>query len=590
MVKFFSFLGTTEYIPCTYYMEAQEKEPRIEISDCRYVQEALIKILIQKGVSFDEIVVFITEDSYAVNWIDNVYKRDGISRPGLHRILENIFSGCSVKIKNKNVPAGDSQEDLWKLFESMTDEIGQGDHIILDITHSFRFLPMLAFIVLSYARIIKKCEIKGIFYGALGSKAGNIQQTAEKQVPIFDLTPFVELFDWIIGVDRYVTTGDASIVKRLTLSETSRLAKNISEKTVGKENCADKALLYRKPNVLRKLSNAMEDFSDVIATCRGKIIVESALELKKAIDDVIEHGAHQYVKPLSYIMDMLKNRFNSFAENQHMSMLEAVRWCLDNHMYQQGLTILEEGLISFACDKYGLDKYKKEHRDMIPRCARDFIKGDNTDRYPIDKAFFENESLCQLIYNLCDRRNDINHAGWVETPAKPAKFKENLEEFLKKAEEIIYRHFDKDTLPSDNPPEEASKSPKHMFLIFSHRLTDLQRQQAETELEIDEFVYLPENLFQKWSNVPPDTDNLDEYLRDLMVWLDENASKGDYVLVQGDYGATFMIVTYCLKRKLIPVYATTRRVAQEWNEGGKIITVREFEHANFRRYDNCMNI
>ncbi len=79
-------------------------------------------------------------------------------------------------------------------------------------------------------------------------------------------------------------------------------------------------------------------------------------------------------------------------------------------------------------------------------------------------------------------------------------------------------------------------------------------------------------------------------MRDLMVWLDENASKGDYVLVQGDYGATFMIRTYCLKRKLIPVYATTRRVAQEWNEGGKIITVRELEHANFRRYDNCMNI
>ena len=36
-----------------------------------------------------------------------------------------------------------------------------------------------------------------------------------------------------------------------------------------------------------------------------------------------------------------------------------------------------------------------------------------------------------------------------------------------------------------------------------------------------------------------------------------------------------MVVTYCLKRKLIPVYATTRRVVRERNEGGKVITVRE---------------
>ena len=61
----------------------------------------------------------------------------------------------------------------------------------------------------------------------------------------------------------------------------------------------------------------------------------------------------------------------------------------------------------------------------------------------------------------------------------------------------------------------------------------MQKHQAETELGIEDFVYLPENLSQKWSNVPPDIETLDEYLHDLLVWFDGNSSEGDYVLVQG---------------------------------------------------------
>jgi hypothetical protein len=179
---------------------------------------------------------------------------------------------------------------------------------------------------------------------------------------------------------------------------------------------------------------------------------------------------------------------------------------------------------------------------------------------------------------------DINHEGWMDHTERIGMIRQKLDDFLNKAVEIIQGRLEGTVLTGANPMDKPSKPPKRMFLIFSHRLTDMQKHQAETELGIEEFVYLPENLSQKWSNVPPDIETLDEYLHDLLAWLDGNSSEGDYVLVQGDYGATFMVVTYCLKRKLIPVYATTRRVVRERNEGGKVITVREFEHVDFRRY------
>ena len=50
------------------------------------------------------------------------------------------------------------------------------------------------------------------------------------------------------------------------------------------------------------------------------------------------------LNPLSPIMEMLKDRFDSFSfRDEDINMIETAKMCYDNKMYQQGLTILEEG-------------------------------------------------------------------------------------------------------------------------------------------------------------------------------------------------------------------------------------------------------
>jgi len=127
-------------------------------------------------------------------------------------------------------------------------------------------------------------------------------------------------------------------------------------------------------------------------------------------------------------------------------------------------------------------------------------------------------------------------------------------------------------------------SERQMLLVFSHQLTDAQQRQAKEKLGISRFVPLSPELLNKWSNVPPELDKLDDYLKDVLKWIDHNARGGDYVLVQGDYCATMIVVAHCLKRNLRPVYATTRRVVNEEKEGDKVLTTREFEHVEFREY------
>ena len=122
-----------------------------------------------------------------------------------------------------------------------------------------------------------------------------------------------------------------------------------------------------------------------------------------------------------------------------------------------------------------------------------------------------------------------------------------------------------------------------MYLFFSHTLTDDQINDAIKNLNIEEFIYLNDKLQKKWSSVPPELESIKEYAKDFEKFL-ENAKKGDYVLIQGDFGLTCYLVNFSKNRGLIPVYATTKRISKDMKKDGKIIKVSEFKHIKFRKY------
>lgn len=125
---------------------------------------------------------------------------------------------------------------------------------------------------------------------------------------------------------------------------------------------------------------------------------------------------------------------------------------------------------------------------------------------------------------------------------------------------------------------------KKMFLLISHSLNENQKQQAREIFEVQSFVSLPEQLQEKWSNIPPEPAKIDDYLHDICIFLRDNSQEGDIVLVQGDYGATYSMVNFCKQSGLIPVYATTKRVVREEIKDGRTIVQRIFEHVRFREY------
>lgn len=102
---------------------------------------------------------------------------------------------------------------------------------------------------------------------------------------------------------------------------------------------------------------------------------------------------------------------------------------------------------------------------------------------------------------------------------------------------------------------------------------------------VERLVGLPPDLKSMWQRIPPELSEIDAYLKPIKTWLETEAKKGDYVLIQGDFGACFLMVGFAFKLGLIPIYSTTEREAvEEYGADGSVTLTHRFRHRIYRRY------
>jgi len=124
-----------------------------------------------------------------------------------------------------------------------------------------------------------------------------------------------------------------------------------------------------------------------------------------------------------------------------------------------------------------------------------------------------------------------------------------------------------------------------VFVVMSHTLIDEQMEELESHFDPAAIVYLPDKLKEQWKNIPANGPWQEEWIIDILNWLEKHGKDGDIAIVQGEYGATFFLVNWLKQRGITPYYATTERQAiEKKNDDGSVEIQRVFRHVNFRAY------
>ena len=123
----------------------------------------------------------------------------------------------------------------------------------------------------------------------------------------------------------------------------------------------------------------------------------------------------------------------------------------------------------------------------------------------------------------------------------------------------------------------------NVLCLLNHALTDSQISDLKINFGCSEIIYPPKTVSEFWSQIPADDISL-KLLQPVIDWLNTASHKGDVSVIQGEFGATYALVSWCLDHGLLPVHSVTQRVAEEHKEGETVYRSYVFKHIRFRAY------
>lgn len=121
----------------------------------------------------------------------------------LAAFLGETYPGTRIGI----IAYGQNEVEQLSIVRAVSEQVGEGDTLYLDITHGFRHLPMLAVLIALYLQRTKQVTIQGIFYGAseLWGKDGG------EFAPVLDLQGLLRIAEWVSALDQFGKDGDYGV-------------------------------------------------------------------------------------------------------------------------------------------------------------------------------------------------------------------------------------------------------------------------------------------------------------------------------------------------------------------------------------------
>lgn len=537
---FLSVLGAGKYKSTYYEYKGAQK-------NTSYIQSAIVE-LIPKTERFciDEYIVFATKKAQEIHG----------------QQLTEEFKKMNLELKIITIPTAENENEIWNIFTVFYENILPKSTLIVDVTHAFRYMPMLVVTLLGYSKMLKETKVKGIYYGEY--------RECCPSSPVINLTPLYYLQEWTVATYDFIQHGDAVAISELAMHHIKPLLKE----TQGKDTNA---------GVVRDIVQRLKEFTQYIEVCRSKKLIEgNYIDAVRKIKTINQN----FIPVFSPLFDKISDAFEQYQPNSLNNQKLSVEYCIKTRKIQQGATLLQEYIVSDIAQHINEDYNDKKVREIIAGYIS-FIadnksreewkdKTDNKEKETelldkIDKI--ENiKAIAEIAKNIGQLRNDLNHAGYNQTPSEYEKIKNNLENYYKKIQGFKHK-----TLSEHE--KETPIEPRESFLlnISNHKYETWGEQQKQAAIKLFGKV-----VDLEFPNIPPTY--TEEQIAKLAQEYKEKI-KRDYkgcvaIHIMGEFNFTFYFVN--LMKKEIDCYASTteRRVEILSDNSRKLY----FDFVQFRKY------
>ncbi len=295
----------------------------------RQTNEAPLRYLLRENKDVSEILCLVTREADGTPW----------------KYIQEVVSSTDTQAKCTSIQYSEDvpvQESLSKVLN----HIKKGDEILLDVTGGFRSTMMYLMLIsraMSYMGVETSCAVYS-----------NYQRGRETQ-KIEDVTEMLQVFNLIDGMQNLTSFGN---VRKL-----QEYYKDSEDKKI---------------SALLTASNQLWEY---ITLCRPNLVADPI----KAFNDALNAAEENCSDPL---LQALLPAFRATFGNE-MTIVHLIRWCANNDMIQQALTLYRERIPDYIMnerpDILAVDpkaqplnmknsKYKRYKTEWEARFQEDFLK------------------------------------------------------------------------------------------------------------------------------------------------------------------------------------------------------------------------
>ncbi len=405
-MKALSFLGTGDYKEATYVWQDADG---VREGTTHLFPEAVFRIFAP-----EKLLVFVTPQVKA------------------HENFRTLCERLENKVSPVDIPEGKSEAELWQIFDKCTEVVDDGDEVLLDITHAFRSLPLIVFAVAAYLRRTKGVTIRHIVYGAFEAR------DEQNRAPIFDLTPLLDLLDWLSGAEFLLRRSDATLL--------AERLKQIHQTASHQRTNAD------LPTQLQSLGNALVNFSQALHLARPRDIMSRAHGLCGSLTKVTPE-IERWAKPFGVILEKVRAEAEKLAHDAPdrldaenlRKQLTLIEHFVEKGLFVQAILLAREWVVSWVALQRGegdwLDKQCREEeleRALNTASLQLLSREDAPTQLP---EWFEKMPQRQTVAQLWDwlrqLRNDIAHCGFRKGAAGINSIQQRAKEISQRLQELL---------------------------------------------------------------------------------------------------------------------------------------------------------
>lgn len=278
---------------------------------------------------------------------DKNTNKSELAIPHQEAIEEAIGGGSRVVLVKYGIKADEIKQNS-EIILGLESLLNENDVLYVDITHSFRSLPLYVMNLLVYLRNVspKNITIAGIYYGMLEAR-----REFNNIAPIVELSDILNVNDWISGAYSFMQFGNAYKIASLIPAQ----YKNVSD-------------------TLREFSN-IENLNHLVALYdqykKLKTLAKENQNWPRIMQMIIPQVVGRYTKTIEP-KTSANHKTSDFQFN-------IAKWQLGRYNFLAAITALVEAIVTRCCELVAM-KYV-DNADNLESLAKDKLFRDATKDY-----------------------------------------------------------------------------------------------------------------------------------------------------------------------------------------------------------------